>query len=53
MDSSYIIPFVKSVKNVFNTMFQMVVQVDKPLIKQPDAGTSHDISGIIELSGDV
>ncbi len=53
MDSSYIIPFVKSIKNMFDTMLQMEVQVDSPRIKPADQQTSYDISGLIGLSGDV
>lgn len=52
MDPSFIIPFVKSVKQVFETMIQLPVEVGKPGIKQ-NPGPSHDISGIIGMSGDV
>ena len=52
MDQSYIIPFVKSVQNVFETMLQLPVQIGQPELKQPgDSG--HDVSAIIGMSGDV
>lgn len=52
MDQSYIIPFVKSVQNVFETMLQLPVQMGQPELKHPgDAG--HDVSAIIGMSGDV
>ncbi len=52
MDQSYIIPFIKSVQNVFETMLQLPVQMGQPELKQPgDAG--HDVSAIIGMSGDV
>lgn len=52
MDASYITPFVKSIQNVFSMMLQLPVTVNEPQIKQ---GTtpSHDVSGIIGMSGDV
>ncbi|MEM6458332.1 MAG: chemotaxis protein CheX [Planctomycetota bacterium] len=52
MDSQFILPFVDSVTNVFETMLQLEVQVGTPSIKPPDA-KSHDVSGIIGMSGDV
>ncbi len=52
MDQSYIIPFVKSVQNVFETMLQLPVQVGQPELKQP-GDASHDVSAIIGMSGDV
>ena len=52
MDSSYIMPFVKSVRNVFETMLQLPVDVNEPYAKK--AGQpSYDVSGIIGMSGDV
>ena len=52
MDSAYIMPFVKSVQNVFEMMLQLPVTVQSPQIKRsPNPG--HDVSGIIGLSGDV
>tara|TARA_R110002111_G_scaffold72837_3_gene116637 strand:+ start:391 stop:873 length:483 start_codon:yes stop_codon:yes gene_type:complete len=52
VDQSYIIPFVKSVQNVFETMLQLPVQIGQPEIKHPgDSG--HDVSAIIGMSGDV
>jgi len=52
LDSQYIIPFVESVSNVFETMLQLPVQVGTPAIK-PTEAQSHDVSGIIGMSGDV
>ena len=52
MDSSYIMPFVTSIQNVFETMIQLPVQVGKPTLKATGA-PSFDISGIIGMSGDV
>lgn len=52
MDQSYIMPFVKSVQNVFEMMLQLPVQVGAPELKA--AGKpSFDVSGIIGMSGDV
>lgn len=52
MDQSYIIPFIKSVQNVFETMLQLPVQMGQPELKHPgDSG--HDVSAIIGMSGDV
>lgn len=52
MDASYITPFVKSIQNVFSTMLQLPVSVNDPQIKQGNT-PSHDVSGIIGMSGDV
>ncbi len=52
MNSSYILPFVESVTNVFETMLQMPVTVGSPGLR-PNDGPSHDVSGIIGMSGDV
>jgi len=52
VDQSYIIPFIKSVQNVFETMLQLPVQIGQPELKHPgDSG--HDVSAIIGMSGDV
>ncbi len=52
MDQSYIIPFIKSVQNVFETMLQLPVQMGQPELKK--AGENgHDVSAIIGMSGDV
>ena len=52
MDSTYITPFVNSVTNVFETMLQLPVTIEKPELKK--AGTpSFDVSGIIGMSGDI
>ncbi len=52
MDSTYIIPFVNSIQNVFETMLQLPVQVSEPGLKRTGS-PSFDISGIIGMSGDV
>jgi chemotaxis protein CheX len=52
VDQSYIIPFIKSVQNVFETMLQLPVQIGQPEIKH-SGESGHDISAIIGMSGDV
>lgn len=52
MDSSYVIPFVKSVQNVFETMLQLPVQVGDPELRR-SGDPAFDVSGIIGMSGDV
>lgn len=51
MDVRYINPFVEAVRSVFATMIQIDVTLGKPFIAT--ASPSHDISGIIGMSGDV
>ncbi len=52
MDSTYIMPFVRSVQNVFETMLHLPVQVGTPGLKSGQE-LSYDISGIIGMSGGV
>lgn len=52
MDPTYIIPFIKSAKNVFETMFQMPLECGAPAVKS-DAGSSYDVSAIIGFAGEV
>jgi len=52
MDVKCINPFMGAIKNVFKTMLNLDIQFGKPHIKN-QAETTHDISGIIGLSGDV
>jgi len=52
VDSSYIMPFIKSIQNVFDTMLQLPVEVQEPQLKSSDH-PSYDVSGIIGMSGDV
>jgi len=52
MDASFITPFVSSIQNVFSTMLQLDVQVNEPVLKRGGTPT-HDVSGIIGMSGDV
>jgi len=52
MDASYITPFVSSIQNVFTTMLQLSVEIGEPRIKT-GGNASHDVSGVIGMSGDV
>ena len=52
MDHSYILPFIKSITNVFETMLQSHVSVGKPSLKA-SGQPCYDVSGIIGMSGDV
>ncbi len=52
MDSTYIMPFVTSIQNVFETMLQLPVTVGDPQLKRT-SDPSYDVSGIIGMSGDV
>lgn len=52
MDSTYIMPFVSSIQNVFETMLQLRVDVKDPVLKRTSE-PSYDVSGIIGMSGDV
>lgn len=52
MDQSYIIPFVKSVQNVFETMLQLPVQIGQPELKH-SGDSGYDVSAIIGMTGDV
>ena len=52
MNQNYIIPFMKSVQNVFETMLQLPVQINEPTLKHENE-PSYDISGIIGMNGDV
>jgi chemotaxis protein CheX len=52
MDPTYIKPFVSSIQHVFATMLQLNVTVKEPYLKA-DTAKSHDVSGIIGMTGDV
>jgi len=52
MDASYITPFVSSIQNVFTMMLQLPVEIGEPRIKT-GGNASHDVSGVIGMSGDV
>jgi chemotaxis protein CheX len=52
MDASYITPFMTSIQNVFSTMFQLPVEIGEPRIKT-ESKTTHDVSGIIGVSGEM
>jgi len=52
MDASYITPFMTSIQNVFSTMFQLPVEIGEPRLKTGNT-TTHDISGIIGVSGEM
>lgn len=47
-----ITPFTNSIQNVFSTMFQLPVEIGEPRIKA-DRKASHDVSGIIGVSGEM
>lgn len=52
MDSSYVMPFVRSIQNVFSTMLHTQVTVLKPRLREtPETG--HDVSGVIGFTGQV
>jgi chemotaxis protein CheX len=51
VDPNALIPFIKSTKNIFETMLQLSVEVGTPELKEPSA-PSQDVSGIIAFSGD-
>ena len=52
MDASYITPFMTSIQNVFSTMFQLPVEIGEPRLKT-NSSTTHDVSGIIGVSGEM
>ena len=52
MNSSYIMPFIESVSNVFETMLQLPVTTGEPAIRPHDTPPA-DVSGIIGMTGDV
>jgi chemotaxis protein CheX len=52
VDKTYIMPFIKSVQNVFETMLQMPVEIGNPGLKKT-GDPSYDVSGIIGMSGDI
>lgn len=52
MDPNNLLPFIKSTKNIFETMLQMGIEIGEPAVKA-DRAPSHDVSGIIGFNGDV
>lgn len=52
MDQNLILPFIRTTRNLFETMFQMDIEIGSPSIKPPSS-PSFDVSGIIGMSGDV
>ena len=52
MDVRYINPFLAAVKEVFETMIDVSFTMGKPYLKK-DGIPSHDVSGIIGISGEV
>jgi chemotaxis protein CheX len=52
VDQTFVIAFVKSAQNVFETMLQLPVTVGQPAVKKPGP-PANDVSGIIGMSGDV
>lgn len=51
MDVRYINPFMRAIKNVFQTMLKTDVAIQKPHLKT-DGKASADVSGVIGFSGD-
>lgn len=51
MDVRYINPFMRAIKNVFQTMLKLEVTMTKPHIKH-EGTASADVSGVIGFSGD-
>jgi len=51
MDARHINAFLEATKAVFDTMLSLPVEFEKPQLKS--ANHTHDVSGIIGLSGDV
>jgi chemotaxis protein CheX len=52
MDVRYINPFLSAIQNVFETMVNIPFTLGKPGLKKDDI-TSHEVSGIIGISGEV
>ena len=52
MDKNFVLPFIKSTRNVFETMFHLSVNFAAPEVRDA-AVPSHDVSAIIGMSGDV
>ncbi len=52
MDVRYINPFLNAVQNVFETMINVPYSLGKPSLKK-DFNSSHEVSGIIGISGEV
>ena len=52
MEAAYIVPLIRATEHVFSTVLQSQVEVQAPSLKSDNAA-SHDVSGIIGLSGDV
>ncbi len=52
IDVKYINPFIKAVRNLFETMIEVPFKLGKPSLKK-NKEAPHEISSIIGLSGDV
>ena len=52
MNAAYVVSLVQSVEHVFSTMLQCKVETQTPILQSAE-DASHDVSGIIGLSGDV
>lgn len=52
MDTNFILPFIKSTRNVFETMLHMPVTFGTPAMRAEQIPT-HDVSAIIGMSGDI
>jgi chemotaxis protein CheX len=53
MSANYIVPFIESTTNVFQTMLNMPVKIGRPGIIEAIPSQFSDVSGIIGMSGDV
>lgn len=52
MDNSFVLPFIKSARNVFETMLNLEVRFGTPEVRDTPL-PSHDVSAIIGMSGDL
>ena len=52
MEAAYIKPFVNAVENLFNTMLNLPLSLEKPYIKK-EPFPEYEIAGIIGMSGGV
>ena len=53
MVTSYILPFIGSIKSVFSTMLQLSVTCGSPVRESAISSARSDVSGIIGMSGDM
>ena len=53
MDASFATQFIKSTKNVFQTMLDLTVTVGKPKLLETVPNQEFDVTGLIGMSGDI